>query len=1167
MRLSKIKLAGFKSFVDPTVLQFPSNLTGIVGPNGCGKSNVIDAVRWVMGETSAKYLRGDSMADVIFNGSSARKPVGTASIELIFDNSDGSVGGQYANYAEISVRRMVSRDGTSSYFLNGTRCRRRDITDIFLGTGLGPRSYAIIEQGMISRLIEAKPEELRVFLEEAAGISKYKERRRETENRIRHTRENLERLSDLRDEIGKQLQHLQRQARTAERYKVLKEEERRLKAELLALRWRDLDAEVGGQDKLIQERETAHQAAMANLREVERELEQARSRHDELTDALSGVQARYYEAGAAIARVEQALQHARELRKRQQTDLEQTEFNWQEVNGHIRRDAEQLDELQGSLAELEPALARAREAESGSGAHLAEAEQAMQRWQEGWEAFNVQQGDASRSAQVERTRIEHLERRLNQALTRSERLEQERQALSTEQLEREISELGSESININNLKDTLQEQLEEVLARLTSLREEDQQLTRELGDLRDRLAADGGRLSSLEALQQAALGKSRSGTTEWLQAQGLDKAPRLAEVVEVASGWERAVETVLGFQLEAVCVDELASVADALARVEAGSIVLMETGARPAAAAPGTSLAAFVSGPVALDGLLGGVQVAQDLDAALRRRETLAPDQSVITPDGLWFGPNWVRVIREDDGRSGTLAREQEIKSLKQAQGELQTRIEADGIRHEEIRGLLRELEQERESLQGEVNRAHRHQADLGARLDTRRSRLEQVTRRIAELDSELAEIRTQIGETESELRAARAQLEAAVEAMGELEQRREALAGERDSLRERLQQVREAAQVDRQASHELALKVEARRSTMESTARSLERMREQLEQLTRRREQLAEALAGGDAPIREQEAELTALLQARTRVEGELGEARHAVEEVDAHLREREQARVECERKAEEMRDALESLRLGSQEIRVRRQTLVEQLDETGFALEAIFEELPEDADSETWAQRYEGVGHKIQRLGAINLAAIEEYSEQSERKEYLDRQNEDLTEALSTLENAIRKIDRETRTRFKETFDKVNAGLQATFPRLFGGGHAYLELTGEELLDAGVAVMARPPGKRNSTIHLLSGGEKALTAVALVFAIFELNPAPFCMLDEVDAPLDDANVGRFCALVREMSERVQFVFITHNKTTMELSNQLTGVTMHEPGVSRLVNVDVDEAVQMAAM
>jgi chromosome segregation protein len=1169
MRLSKIKLAGFKSFVDPTSIPLPSNLIGIVGPNGCGKSNVIDAVRWVMGESSAKNLRGDSMADVIFNGSSARKPVGQASIELVFDNSDGTLGGQYAQYSEISIKRVVTRDGQSQYYQNGTRCRRRDITDIFLGTGLGPRSYSIIEQGMISRLIEARPEDLRIFLEEAAGISKYKERRRETENRIRHTRENLDRLTDLREELAKQLDKLNRQSKTAEKYKVLKEEERLLKAQLTALRWQQLSEQIKQKDVLIKEQETRYESAIADLRHLESELEKMRDQHVEATEHFNEVQAQYYSVGADIARVEQSIQHAKERRQQQQDDLKKTERSLIESQAHLDADQRKKVQLSEFLEQNEPLLANAREVEAQSSEQLAQAEDAMRQWQKDWETFNENAAIPAQTAEVERTRLNHLDERIIQHQQQLEKLNGEKQGLQYTNLQTEVDDLVVDEKNLKEQCDSFQQQIRQQQMEIAGLRESIQQYDADLNSKRSELQTDMGRFASLEALQQAALGKQESGAVQWLEAQGLSDARRLAENISVESGWEAALECVLGNHLEAICVDQVDSVANALSSLQTGSITLFD-----AAATGGNEghnkaerLLDKVTTSLTLDSLLGGVYCVTDLPSALMLRPRLSSSESVVTRDGFWLGASWLRYSREINEESSVLQRERDMQQLSQAIETLSADIATLEQNIDVARQRLKEQESQREQKQGEFQRINRQHAELEARIAAKQARAEQMRERERTIEKEIEEQQQQISRAEQETMQSRGRLDQALREMEELSGRRENLQQQRDELQARLDEVRTTARSDRDKAHEIALKVEAARTEIAAINQNRERMDSQLAQFQQRKEELEQALADGEEPMKQMAAELEQFLNQRVEVESRLSEARHQVEELDHAMRENSTQRHSVEQTSEAIRSEMDQLKMSWQEIKVRRQTQEESLQETGFQLPLLIEQMPEKASEQAWAEKVEAIESRIARLGPINLAAIDEYKQQAERKEYLDKQHEDLVEALETLENAIRKIDKETRSRFKDTYDRVNSGLKANFPRLFGGGHAYLELTGEDLLDTGVSVMARPPGKRNSTIHLLSGGEKALTAVALVFSIFQLNPAPFCMLDEVDAPLDDANVGRFCQMVKEMSEKVQFIVITHNKITMEMANQLNGVTMHEPGVSRLVAVDVNAAVELAAV
>ncbi len=1169
MRLRKLKLAGFKSFVDSTTVIFPSDLVGVVGPNGCGKSNIIDAVRWVMGESSAKHLRGDSMADVIFNGSTTRKPVGQALVELVFDNKEGRLGGEFANYNEISIKRTVSRDGQSHYYLNGTRCRRKDITDVFLGTGLGPRSYAIIEQGTISRIIEAKPEELRTFIEEAAGISKYKERRRETENRIRHTRDNLDRLSDLRDELGKQLNHLQRQAKTAERYKLLCEEERLFKGQLQSLRWKGLSDKGTEVDNILAEKETAMEAGVARQRNIESDIENQREAHVEANESFNKVQAHFYSVGSDIARVEQSIQHAREKRQQQQHDSNQLEKDWQEAQSHLDTDRKRIAELEAGLQEIEPALNQARNGEAQSVSVMTEAEQAMQVWQGSWEDLNQQLAEDNRKVDVEQARSQHLQQHIDQLNQRLDKNQQELINHSHTELDNKVAEQQQALLLSEQALQQKQEQSSQLQTQIAELRESSHQQSNDLDQARSCVQDLRGRNASLEALQQAALGKHQEGISEWLSGQQLADAPRLAEKLEVEAGWESALECVLGSYLEAVCVPGMDPLMSALDNFSEGSMTFFDTSVELLSSNGTTAnrLLDKVTAPWHLEGMLDGVYVAETLQDAMALRGNLLAHESVISKDGLWVGPGWLRVTRDKDERAGVLKREQELKALAQ-DIEIET-AKVDSL-HEGLEGSrerLRALEAQSETAQSELNQANRSHAEHKAELGAMQARLEQVKNRQADLQHDLDELNSQLHVEQTELSTSKSALEGAQQTVGKLSEQRVGMSNQRDDLRLVLDQARESAQSDREAAHQVKLRSETLRTELASTRQALERMDGQLQQLSARRDELNNVLDEGDSPILDLEKELAEHLEQRVEVEAELSKARTSLESIEHQLRELDEARAQAEQAVQTMRDELAEIRINTQELKIRCQTIEEQIIEHGFELTNLLAELPEGATEPEWLQSVEKIESRIQRLGPINLAAIDEFEQQSERKTYLDAQNDDLVAALTTLENAIHKIDKETRTRFKETYDKVNSGLQSIFPRLFGGGHAYLEMTGDDLLETGITVMARPPGKRNSTIHLLSGGEKAMTAVAMVFAIFELNPAPFCMLDEVDAPLDDANVTRYCDLVKEMSDRTQFIFITHNKVTMEVAQHLTGVTMHEPGVSRLVAVDVDEAVKLAAV
>ncbi|MFK3816780.1 chromosome segregation protein SMC [Pseudomonas sp. NPDC089407] len=1159
MRLKCIRLAGFKSFVDPTTVNFPSNMAAVVGPNGCGKSNIIDAVRWVMGESSAKNLRGESMTDVIFNGSSGRKPVSQASIELVFDNSETTLVGEYAAYAEISIRRKVTRDGQNSYYLNGTKCRRRDITDIFLGTGLGPRSYSIIEQGMISKLIEAKPEELRNFIEEAAGISKYKERRRETENRIRRTQENLARLTDLREELERQLERLHRQAQAAEKYREYKAQERQMKARLSALRWRDLDERVRQRESVIGDQDVSHEALVAEQRNADASIERLRDGHHELSERFNQVQGRFYSVAGDIARVEQSIQHGQQRLRQLQDDFKEAERTRLETESHLGHDRTLLATLGEELAMLEPEQEMTLAAAEEAAAALEEAELGMHGWQEQWDSFNSRSAEPRRQAEVQQARLQQLETSLERQAERQRKLGEEREQQGSDPQDATLLELAEQLAGSEMLLEELQLSEEQVVERLEGARGQLQQATQAQQQAQGDLQRLGGRLASLEALQQAAL-EPGAGAADWLHGQGLAQQPRLAEGLRVEPGWELAVETVLGADLQAVLVDDFTGLD--FAGLELGELRLL-LASDAGESLPG-SLLEKVEGRVDLAPWLGQVKPVEDLAQALAQHASLGEGQSLVSRDGYWVGRHFLRVRRGSEAEGGVLARGQEIERLSQEQLEQEAALEQLEQQLQALREQQLDLEEQREQLRRRSQEENRLHGELKANLSASRARAEQVELRRRRLQEELTELEEQRALEHEQLGEARLLLQEALELMAQDTEQREQLMARRDTLRESLDRVRQEARQHKDHAHQLAVRLGSLRAQHDSTRQALERLEQQAARLSERQEQLSLNLEEGEAPQEELRLKLEGLLELRMSVDEEMRLARLHMDEADRELRDAEKRRTQAEQQAQLLRGQLEQLRLECQGLDVRRKTLQEQLLADGYDLQAVLATLEADASEQGTEQALEQLEARIQCLGAINLAAIEEYEQQSERKRYLDAQNADLVEALETLENVIRKIDKETRNRFKDTFDQINAGLQALFPKVFGGGSAYLELTGEDLLDTGVTIMARPPGKKNSTIHLLSGGEKALTALALVFAIFKLNPAPFCMLDEVDAPLDDANVGRYARLVKEMSESVQFIYITHNKIAMEMADQLMGVTMHEPGCSRLVAVDVEAAMAM---
>lgn len=1167
MRLNKIKLAGFKSFVDPTTLNFQTELTSIVGPNGCGKSNIVDAIRWVTGEGSAKKLRGESMTDVIFNGTSERKPVGKASVELIFDNSDGRVGGEYAAFSEISIRREVDRESQSSYFLNNTRCRRKDITDILLGTGLGARSYAIIEQGMISQIIEAKPEELRNYVEEASGIAKYKERRRETENRIRHTRENLDRLNDLRGEIDKQLAHLKRQADAAERYKVLKQEQRQVDAELNALNWRTLNEASEEHKERIHNQTVALEAEIAKQRHSDAEIEKLRQNAIEKRDDVNEVQSEYYSKGADIARCEETINSATEREKQLEHELEDIAKNCEELTNQLGDDQTQAKEMEAEIERMTPDLERQQEEAEFCQARLQETEGLMQTLQTKWDTFNQTLAQTNQDVQVEQMRIKHLEERIEQGEQRLLQLEEERGTLDSGKHNQDIEALTT---TCDEEKDRLSKAQEDIKQTQHAIQEQRQiikALQNEYDEAKQHLNTARAERTSLQTLQDAALGKSNAAVGEFLKTHQLDENPRLAQGIRVDAGWERAVETVMSPYLEAVCVDDIQAHLQDVNTLSQGQLSMVNITDRTGATHSnhGTPLATKIQSDWPIASLLNGIYIADNAHEALRLIQQLNGHESVITPDGLWFGKNWLRVNKPDNEHDSVIKREKTINALAERIATMhKTLVEQEQIL-EENRCTLNDLESQLEMHQTQYQQFSETYRESNAKLSALVARSEQMITRENALKEEISALETRIANKKEELLQARSQWQEAVNCSEEKSTERLALEEERNSCREKLQNLRHDAQHTKQVADELKIKIETQRNQIHYLNEARVRADKQLKVFEQRRQAVEDTLKNIAHPLPEQRKKLEALLAERLHVEHKLSETRRQLEEMESELNAEEKRRTEHDQRAGQLRDQLEETRMLQRTVQVKSETFRENIAKFGFELNELVESLPENADLDAWQARFDALTNRIERMGAINLAAIDEHKQLTERKNYLDDQNEDLIEALATLENAIRKIDHETRMRFRETFDAVNNNFKELFPKIFGGGTAYLELIDGDILTTGIMVRAQPPGKRNTSIHLLSGGEKALTAIALVFSFFQINPAPFCVLDEVDAPLDDVNVGRFCDLVTEMSKTVQFMVVSHNKITISMAKQLAGITMQEAGVSRLVSVDIDEAIAMA--
>ena len=1163
MRLTKLKLAGFKSFVDPTTIALPGQLVGVVGPNGCGKSNVMDAVRWVLGESKASELRGESMQDVIFNGSGQRKPVARAAVELVFDNSLGRAAGQWSQYAELSVKRMLSRNGQSEYYINNLQVRRKDITDLFLGTGLGPRAYAIIGQGMISRIIEAKPDELRVFLEEAAGVTRYKERRKETEGRIADTRENLTRIEDIRVELGAQMERLEAQAAVARQYHEFNNELTKKQQLLWLLKRNEAQAERERAQRDVERATNELEGQNAGLREIEAKLEAAREQHFGSSDGVHNAQSELFAANAEVARLETELRHRREAQQdleqrvvqlkaeqqQWQTQLEKAdgdERRWRELSGLADERAEQaemrLEAQQERLPLVEEAQGAAQEAVNAQRAAVAEAEQKLR---------------------VEEAHKANAERTLFNVGSRRERLEQEAASLvKPDEEEIALKEAEHESLHENVA--AAQERVMATQQRLPELETRRREIQQDVHKAQQARGEAEARRSALEQLQKRMQSGSKIG--EWLQRHELSTRQPLWKRIHVEAGWEDAVEAVLRERLSAVEAGD-ANVAAWAGDRPGAKVTVLLSGATATAAAPAAdSLLAKIrcsddSIGAPLGEWLRGVRVAESLPAALAQRETLSEGQVLVTKTGDIVGPHSVTLFAPDAAEHGFLERQREIESLEGVIAERQAAVEAQEARVTEVDELLAaakaEVDQARQTLEQHQERAHAVQLEvlkLTQIMERYQDRMAQINEAVAELVAEEEAERERVLTAEDAMVVQREAVAERQNLLGELKGKLEA--AER-SLRDEREQVAVAERELREAQfsqRECATKLDEIAGGRELAKQQLVRVAEDLARC---------ADSAGNLDPEEIVPRLQEALEQRVIREQALAGMRDALESATAGLRGLEEDRLKIEQGLNPLRDRIGELRLKEQAAAMNVEQLALLLLEAQADEEALTP-LLEGAKPAPLQGQITSLQRQIEALGAVNLAALEELESARERKGYLDAQAADLSEALEILESAIRRIDRETRDLLQTTYDTVNRHFGELFPTLFGGGEARLIMTGDEILDSGVQVMAQPPGKKNSTIHLLSGGEKALTAIALVFAMFQLNPAPFCLLDEVDAPLDDSNTERFCKMVERMSANTQFLFISHNKIAMEMAKQLVGVTMQESGVSRIVEVDIDEALRM---
>ena len=1159
MHLKQLKLSGFKSFVDPTAIPFSSPLVGIVGPNGCGKSNIIDAIRWVMGESSAKNLRGESMADVIFNGSSNRKSLGQASVELLFDNSLGRLTGPYASYQELSLKRTVTRDGDSFYSLNGSRCRRRDITDIFLGTGAGARGYSIIGQDTISRLIEARPEELRVFLEEAAGVSKYKERRRETVQRIAETKDNLLRVADIRDELGQQLRRLERQAAAAQSYQQLKQDERQYRSLLLALQWQEVMAEHSDVCQVVRRvglQYEQHQTAITGGRLRQQALKQALV---EKEAHVQQCQAVVYQHKVDMTRLEMQLEQQQQEQQRFIADKEEIHLALQTVQQRLANDKRAITRCEEALVVLQHDKLLQQTALDVAEALLQEQElQKSQSEQRSQQLMSTLQ-QATHVLQKEELRLQHVASRRSEMVLRLEKIQNEQEQMLIEEDKIALRLLTTEQEQYDEEQQRYLHELQRITAALDVIRQEDSSLREVLLQTEDELRAVAVEEAALLAAEQAFRLKAEASLpAHWAV------YPRLVDTLTVAEPWLRAAEMVFGDVLLARVVASFDEWVLLASQENKSFVPLVIVDERSTSSAGYPRLIDKITGKIpnwlyAMEDIFA----ADSLSEAWQWLPSLRVGQSVVTPDGCWLGPGWFVIHSfEKEDNAGALGRQQALTAVKARLAGVRERLLVLQERRRFLHHERETLEQQQQKTQQAFSDVADRLRDIGSKVNRKTVAVEQSLIRARLLLEEKEELQLGYETLAEESVFIQQTLEQAQRRVADAEIIRVEESKTTVNWDEALRDARGAVVAARELFHQTELQCHKETLTLRQLQEGI--TRDELEQkgLQKRYDALLireQAILSPDVSLSLSLQEKVLCYHQAEQICHEAQEAMRGLSEEDAHLLQTIQKE---EQAARLVQDELQQQQRQEHELAIQARTLLLSLQERGGQVDDILAGMPADSTKAFCEETLRQIQERLNRLGAVNLVAIEEFHTEAQRKQELYRQYQDLMDALSVLDAAIVKMDKETEWRLKDTFDAINTSFQRLFPRLFGGGRALLELTCDNLLEAGILVKAAPPGKRNSTIHLLSGGEKAMTAVALVFAIFELNPSPFCLLDEVDAPLDDLNVRRFCDLVKEMSQFVQFLFITHNKVTMELADHLIGVTMREPGVSRVVSVDVNEAL-----
>ncbi len=1169
MQLRRIKISGFKSFLSPVVIHLPNGLCGIVGPNGSGKSNVFDAIRWVMGESSAKSLRGETLDDVIFNGSEQRKPAARASVELVFDNSQKRCFGHLMKYAEISIRRTLTRDGISEYLINGTKARRRDVREIFLGTGFGPRSYSIIEQGMISQIVESKPKELSAYFEEVSGVSRFREKRHETGLRLNKTQHNLERLDDMRSEVIKRLRILKVQAADARRYRTIKQQARLLQSRLIAKKWKKKSDELQFWQKQLLEQDVDLQKKISKFTSVESELEEARKHQLETTNELNQLHREHYRMGSEIEHVEREIQHVRESRAKDIETLASHKENAAKLKQGLAQLQNCKERSSAELAQVQQELEKSSEKLLRREERLLKCELNLETTQKELDEIHSELMGAVRSRDRTQSRFKELKSQKKSELALISKLQSKSKLLESEANSKAIDSITQILQDLTQKEEELKQKIAHAEESLSNKRLMRDQYQNQLEQCRDRLQEAEIRLRTLER-SLASLSQNDDRIDQWIKKNGLSDSTRISDILTVRDGWERAVDQVLGAKLSGIQVSSLQSVADKANGSFPDRLFFFESN-HPSATKEKSkpTLADFVecSGS-GVEDLLGHVLIANSVTEAWSMRGYLSACEIVVTPEGAMLGANWFSPAVEREAESGILETAKLIQRFKNQVNQIEEHKQAkqqqldltkDSISKLEIK--VRELRSQQDehssriaSLLTERSEAQINHARLVVTLEQIDTRLHQANETIRKVDDQLGEMLLRV---------------AAEERKSEDIERKKLNVSQR-LLRERKILKDQQCCVNKTivAQHQIELQVQKLKSDLVNFA-SLIADREKRLKISRiERAETEDRLSESSDPTELLTKELRQLLQNSENQEAKLSAKRDEVNESEVHCKKLDQERIQLQISLERMKSRIQDRKLEVNRLDVQVSDLLEKLLERDVSPEIVLDDIDDDFDIEQTTSNLQILGEKLRRFDRIrlNFGAEEDFNRELQRKEYMDAQHSDLSRAIETLKETIKKINQESRKRYLESFDLVNKAFQMILPQLFGGGTGYLERFGDYPDQTGVRVFAQPKGKRINHIQSLSGGEKALTAIALLLSLFQINPSPVCLFDEIDAPLDDENVDRLCTALNRLSNSTQLVMITHNKITMESVDLLLGVTMPEPNSSRILTVNFQEAQEYAA-